>query len=110
MNELIEKIIKFRNERNWEQFQDIKDLLLGLNIEVGELQEQFLWSNKDIDNSIEINYEIADVFIFLVYICDKLKIDLKDAVLAKLKIHEDHYPIELSKDKTVKYTNLGRKS
>ena len=106
MKELINKIIEFRDQRNWEQFHSIKDLLIGLNIEVGELQELYLWdkkpSNKDVEN------EVADVFIFLAYLCKKLDIDLERAVLEKLKIHSEHYPIDKSKNKTTKYTDLDK--
>lgn len=104
MKEVIEQILKFRDDRNWKQFHSIKDLLLGLNIEIGELQENFLW-NED-ENQFDKNAvknEIADIFIFLIYICDKYDIILEDTVLDKLKIHSKHYPVEVSKNKNIKY-------
>lgn len=108
MKELIDGIINFRDERNWAQFHSIKDLLLGLNIEVGELQELFLWNDIP-DNKKDIANEIADIFIFLVYISEKLDIDIEKSVQEKLKIHADNYPVESSRNKTIKYTNLKSK-
>lgn len=106
MKEIIKKIIEFRDERNWAQFHSIKNLLIGLNIEVGELQELYLWDKKP---SIgDVRNEVADIFIFLAFLCQKLDIDLERAVLEKLEIHSEHYPIEKSKNKTTKYTNLDK--
>lgn len=108
MKEIIDKILAFRDDRNWDQFQTIKDLLLGLNIEVGELQEIFLWhTEKDKISTEEVKYELADIFIFLVYIADKYNIDLKQAIQEKIKIHIDHYPVKKSKNKNTKYNKLN---
>jgi len=110
MKDLIEKIKKFRDERDWKQFHDIKDLLLGLNIEVAELQELFLWKdeNKDKDNLEDVKGEVSDIFIFLIFICEKLEINLEKAVKEKLEIHKKHYPKNLPKGKTTKYTDLNK--
>lgn len=107
MKDIVDKIIAFRDDRNWDQFQTVKDLLLGLNIEVGELQEIFLWHTEKEEINIEdVKYELADIFIFLVYISDKYKIDLKQAILEKIEIHNNHYPIKKSKNKNIKYNKL----
>jgi NTP pyrophosphatase (non-canonical NTP hydrolase) len=108
MKELTDKIIKFRDERKWEQFQSTKDLLIGLSIEVAELQEIFLW-NKENDsvNVEEVKHELADIFIFLVYISEKYKIDLEKAVEEKIEIHKLHYPVKKSKGKNTKYNKLN---
>ncbi len=74
--ETLDRIINFRNDRDWAQFHTIKDLCLGLGIEVAELQELFLWKNKqELSNILEskkeaIGDELADVFIFLAYRCN----------------------------------------
>ncbi|KAF2512469.1 nucleotide pyrophosphohydrolase [Flavobacterium arcticum] len=108
MKKLIESIIKFRDDRNWNQFHNVKDLLLGLNIEVAELQEIFLWSeNVDSVDKQKIEGEVSDVFIFLVYICDHYKINFKDAIQKKLEVHKSHYPIDKSRNNTNKYNNLN---
>lgn len=107
--ELQEAILKFRNERDWNQFHSIKDLLIGLNVEISELQELFLWKTheqiKDIDKE-KIENELADIFIFLTYLSDEFNIDLKKAVNQKLKINEEKYPINKSKGSNRKYNEL----
>lgn len=109
MKQLIEKIIKFRDQRHWEKFHNIKDLLIGLNMEVAELQELFLWKDEDSNDEInleEVKNELADIFIFLAYISSKYDIDLEEAINDKMKIHNKHYPIKLSKNNTKKYTEF----
>ena len=72
LDKIKELIIQFREDRDWKQFHKIKDLLIGLNMEVGELQELFLWKSEDEIRKIDkrtIENEIADIFIFLTYIC-----------------------------------------
>lgn len=109
LKKLQSKIIGFRDKRNWKQFHKIKDLLLGLNIEASELSELFLWKdNKDI-NSIEkhkIEEEIADVFIFLTYICDHFDIDLKQAVIKKIEHNDKKYPVKKSYNSNKKYNEF----
>ena len=113
MNDNFEKIkrsiLKFRDERNWKQFHQIKDLLIGLNMEVAELQELFLWKNtKEIQqiSKKNIEEEIADIYIFLIYLCDILEVNLETAVWDKLKANEQKYPVEKSKGSNKKYNEL----
>jgi NTP pyrophosphatase (non-canonical NTP hydrolase) len=104
-----EKIISFRDQRNWKQFHSIKDLLLGLNIEVSELQELVLWKNEQEINSIEketIQDELADIFIFLTYIAEHFNIDLLSAVETKIVKNGKKYPVEKSYGSNKKYTDL----
>ena len=88
--ETIDRIIKFRNDRDWGQFHTIKDLCLGLNIEVSELQELFLWKDdkelkETINNKKEsIGDELADIFIFLAYLSNDLNIDLNEVINRKI--------------------------
>ncbi len=107
--ELEQKVINFRDERNWKQFHHIKDLLLGLNIEVGELQELFLWKSNEelaeIDNE-KIKDELADIAIFLIYISKHYNIDLTEVIAAKLDKNGTKYPVEKSRNSNKKYTEL----
>jgi NTP pyrophosphatase (non-canonical NTP hydrolase) len=106
---LRELILKFREDRDWKQFHKIKDLLLGLSIEVSELQELFLWkSEKEIEkvDKSKVENEIADIFIFLTYLCDDFDIDLREAVLRKIDLNNEKYPIEKSKGSNKKYNEL----
>jgi NTP pyrophosphatase (non-canonical NTP hydrolase) len=109
LKDLTEMIIQFREDRDWKQFHKIKDLLLGLNIEVGELQELFLWKSDEEIHQIEhaqIENEIADIFIFLTYICDEFEIDLKTAIENKVKLNNMNYPVVKSKGSNKKYDKL----
>lgn len=113
MKEIVKKILQFRDERNWKQFHNVKDLLLGLNIEVGELQELFLWKHDEAlteSERLSVQGELADIYIFLIYLSDKLDIDLENATETKLQIHESHYPKKASKNKTTKYPYLKNES
>lgn len=109
LEEIKELIIQFREERDWKQFHRIKDLLIGLNIEVAELQELFLWkSDNEIQQikKVDIENEIADIFIFLTYICDEFDIDLKTAISNKIELNKKKYPVEKSKGSNKKYNEL----
>ena len=86
-------IQQFADERNWEQYHNPKNLVMALSGEVGELTEIFQWQNeeesknlsdKDLQSAKE---EIADIFIYLLRISDKLGIDVEDAVNEKLEIN-----------------------
>jgi len=110
-NELIKKIIQFREERDWSQFHTIKDLCLGLGVEVSELQEIFLWkTDKEMadliaSNKTEIENELADIFIFLSYLCYDLDVNIEHAVKNKLQINEMKYPIDKFKGSNKKYNS-----
>ena len=104
-----QKVLAFRDERNWQQFHQIKDLLLGLNIEVGELQELFLWKSSEQQAEIDtgkIKDELADITIFLIYISKHYNIELTEAIAAKLEKNAAEYPVEKSRDSNKKYNEL----
>ena len=110
--ETIDRILKFRNNRDWGQFHTIKDLCLGLNIEVSELQEIYHWKDdkelkKTINNKKEsIGDELADIFIFLAYLSNDLNIDLNEAINRKIDKNGNKYPIAESRGSNKKYNEL----
>lgn len=107
--EIEQKVIAFRNERNWEQFHQIKDLLLGLNIEVSELQELFLWKTTEQQTEIDkekIKDELADIAIFLIYISKHYNIDLLEVISNKIDKNGIKYPVDKSKNSNKKYNEL----
>jgi NTP pyrophosphatase (non-canonical NTP hydrolase) len=109
IKELAKIIIQFRNDRNWEQFHTLKDILLGLNIEVSELAELFLWKSESEMLSIpreKVANEIADIFIILNYISYHFNLDIEKAVLDKIDINNKKYPIEKSYGNNKKYDEL----
>ena len=107
-----EKIIAFRNERDWAQFHDPKNLAEALSIEAGELLENFLWKTTEQSRKLSpeelknVKEEMADIFIFLTYLCDEYKIDLLDEVTKKMDINEAKYPVDKAKGSSKKYTEL----
>ena len=112
-----EKLSIFSNEREWDQFQSPKNLSMGLVREAAELLELFQWLTEqqsiDIVNSekqmLLVREEIADVFLFLVRLADKLDVDIEKAALAKIKINAIKYPINLSKGNMEKYNRRSTK-
>lgn len=96
MEHLITEINKFRDERNWRQYHNSKDLALSLSLEASELLENFQW--KSAEDGVEknrqnIEEELADVFIYGLMMADDLDIDMNEAMLKKLKKNREKYPL-----------------
>lgn len=95
MKDLTEKINDFRDERNWRQFHNPKDLALSLSLEASELLENFQWvsAEEGVEKNREnIKDELADVFIYGLMMADDLDIDMSEAILNKLKKNAEKYP------------------
>lgn len=106
INEIIDALIKFRNERDWEQFHNPKDLALAINVEAGELLELFLWKNAEEANIEKIKEELADVFAFAFLMADKYQLDVKQIILNKIKQNGEKYPVDKAKGTAKKYNEL----
>lgn len=104
--EIIQALLKFRNERDWEQFHNAKDLALAINVEAGELLELFLWKNAEQANVEKIKEELADVFAYAFLLADKYNLDVKTIVLDKIKQNGEKYPVEKAKGNAKKYNEL----
>ena len=104
--EIIKELIKFRNERDWEQFHNPKDLALAINIEAGELLELFLWKNAEDANKEKVKEELADIFSFAFLLADKYGFDVKQIILDKIKVNSEKYPINKAKGTAKKYDEL----
>lgn len=107
--EIYNKIIKFRDERNWKQFHNPKDLAISINLEAAELLEIFQWSGEDlfVNEKIDmIKEELADIFIYSIYMADICNLDLNEIILSKLQNNSNKYPINKSYGKSVKYTEI----
>lgn len=109
MDELIKDINQFRDERDWRQFHNPKDLALSISLEASELLENFQWKTSEEaleKNADNIKDEIADVFMYLMMLADDLNLDLEDIVKAKLEKNNSKYPVEKSKGNKEKYSEL----
>ncbi|MCA6441511.1 MAG: nucleotide pyrophosphohydrolase [Sediminibacterium sp.] len=104
--EIIQALLKFRNERDWEQFHNPKDLALAISIESAELLELFLWKKADEANPEKVKEELADIFSFAFLLAEKYDLDVKDIVLEKIKKNGEKYPLDKSKGTAKKYDEL----
>ncbi len=106
IQQLTEILLRFRDERDWAQFHNAKDLALALNIEAAELLEVFLWKTSEQADIDSVKEELADVFTFALLLADKYGLDVKQIVLEKMEKNARKYPIEKSKGSAKKYTEL----
>ena len=106
IEDLRQAIIKFTQERDWDQFHNGKDLALALSIEAAELNEAFLWKDVSEVNVEKVKEELADVFNYAILIADKYDLDIKQIVLEKIKRNAEKYPVEKAYGNTKKYNEL----
>lgn len=112
IKELTEKILKFREERDWEQFHNPKDVALSLVLEAGEVMEHFQWKNKEeIESYVqtsrkEIGEELADVLYWVLLLSSDLGIDIKETLEKKIEKNAAKYPIDKARGRHIKYTQL----
>jgi NTP pyrophosphatase (non-canonical NTP hydrolase) len=99
-------LLKFRDERDWAQFHNAKDLALALNIEAAELLEVFLWKAVDEADINRVKEELADVFTFAFLLADKYELDVRQIIQEKLEKNALKYPVSKSKGSAKKYTEL----
>jgi dCTP diphosphatase len=112
IKQITNKILKFRAERDWEQFHNNKDVALSLVLEASEVLEHFQWkSPKEVKEhgkecKDELADELADVAIYLLELADNLKIDLPKAIENKMKKNALKYPVHKAKGRHTKYNLL----
>ena len=104
--ELRKAIVKFTQERDWDQFHNGKDLALALSIEASELNEAFLWKDAKDVNVEKVKEELADIVNYAVLIADKYDLDIKQIVLDKLKLNAEKYPVDKAFGSAKKYNEL----
>ncbi len=115
IKELIRKILRFRNARDWGQFHTPKNIAAALSVEVAELQELMLW--KSDSQPLELVHsekgktrfeqELADVLIYALLLAHEVGIDPAEAIGKKLILNGQKYPVSLSKGNAIKYSELG---
>lgn len=106
IKQIIDELIKFRDERDWKQFHNPKDLALAINIEAGELLEEFLWKKAEDANKENIKKELADVFSYAFLLAEKYDFDVKEIILEKTKKNAEKYPVEKARGTAKKYNEL----
>ena len=106
IEEIIKAIVEFRNERDWEQFHNSKDLAIALNIEASELLEAFLWKESSTANQDKIKEELADVFTYAFLMAEKCNLNVKEIVFEKILKNSEKYPIEKAKGNSKKYNEF----
>lgn len=104
--ELRQAIVRFTQERDWDQFHNGKDLALALSIEAAELNEAFLWKDAKDVNVDKVKEELADIFNYAILIADKYDLDIKQIVLDKIKRNSEKYPVEKAYGSAKKYNEL----
>lgn len=100
------EIIKFRDERDWEQFHNGKDLALALTIEVAELNQLFLWKKPEEVNVEKLKDELADVLNYSFLLAHKYGFNIEEIILNKITKNAAKYPIEKSRGNAKKYNEL----
>lgn len=109
---ITEHVLAFRDERDWRQFHNPKDLALSLTLEAAEVLELYQWKTGDEiaavsrDRHSDISDELADVFYYTLLMAHDEGIDLERALLDKLKKSAAKYPVEKAKGSSKKYTDL----
>lgn len=108
-NEIVETLKKFRNERDWEQFHNSKDLSLAIMLEAAELNELFLWKDKNEVDTVDIDRikeELADILAFSFLLANKHDLDIKQIVMDKIQKNSQKYPVNKAKGTAKKYNEL----
>lgn len=109
LDQILQQIRTFRDERDWMQFHNPKNLACSVSIEAAELLEHFQWTTPEESLDVatrkktEIAHEIADVAVYLIELADNLGIDLAEAVTVKMKLNAEKYPVDKVRSSAKKY-------
>jgi len=107
--ETIEQVLKFRDDRNWSQFHNPKDLALSISLEAAELLEIFQWSGADLvcdKKRDKIKEELADVLNYCILMADACGLDMDEIIQEKIRRNNEKYPVEKAKGTAKKYDEL----
>ena len=107
--ETTEIVKKFRDDRNWRQFHNPKDLAISISLEAAELLEIFQWSADDLECTEKLEHlkeELADVLCYSILLADRCGLDLDEIIQKKMQKNAEKYPVEKASGVSTKYTNL----
>ena len=103
---IMKEIVRFTEDRDWDQLHNGKDLALALSIEASELNEAFLWKKPEEVNIEKVKEELADIMNYAFLIAHKYDMDIKEIILNKLKRNGEKYPVNKAKGSAKKYNEL----
>ena len=113
LKDLTDRIVSFRDARNWKQFHNPKDMALSLMLEAGEVAEHFQWKKPDEieahlagEGRSALGDELSDVLYWVLLMAHDLGVDLPEAFDRKMEKNGEKYPVELARDRHSKYTSL----
>lgn len=106
LKDLEQLLVKFRDERDWKQFHNPKDLAAALSIEAGELLEAFLWKSAEEAKIEKVKEELADVLAYAILLGHHYDLDLEQVVREKVIKNGEKYPVEKAKGSATKYNEL----
>jgi len=106
LKELEQLLVYFRDERDWKQFHNPKDLAVALSIEAGELLEAFLWKSAEEAKIEKVKEELADVLAYAILLGHHYDLDLEKVVREKVIKNGEKYPVEKAKGSATKYKEL----
>ena len=108
-DETIQRVLKFRDDRNWRQFHTPKDLAISMSLEAAEVLELFQWSGSDLEcteKQDKLREELADVLSYCILLADVCGFDLDEIMNEKITKNEAKYPVEKAWGSAAKYTKL----
>ena len=109
IEKIIEELSKFRDERDWSQFHDSKNLALAISIEAAELNELFLWKKDEAAEQVDkqrLREELADVFAYAIMLAGRHGFDVSEIVKEKIEQNAKKYPVDQAKGNSAKYKDL----
>ena len=106
IEQILEELRVFNQERDWDQFHNGKDLAIGLSVEASELLEAFLWKTPEEVNPEKVREELADVLNYAFQMADKYNLDIKEIMLEKIRKNAAKYPVDKAKGSAKKYNEL----
>ncbi len=106
IEQILEELRRFNQERDWDQFHNGKDLAIGLSVEASELLELFLWKDPETVDQGKIREELADVLNYAFQMADKYSLDIKEIMMEKIRRNAEKYPVEKARGSAKKYNEL----
>lgn len=106
MDRILRRLRQFRDDRDWQQFHNPKDLAVALSIEASELLEAFLWKSPEDANPEKVKEELADVLAYALLLSDAYGFDIQQIILDKIERNEEKYPVDKARGSAKKYNEL----